>query len=476
MLIYLLIKRLIKTNQTFHLLQKIITRQYFISMHFKMKNIQVFYSLALLILALPFIGKSQTIRTITLNEAIKLGLEHSQQLKISGAKYTIATAKREQFWGTQIPTVSLVSGYSRLSDNVAPFKFQTPGSSEAIILNPQILNQFTNRISAQQVVFSGLRAVNFYKSAEFLEKAAALDIDKDRIEIKNNIAAAYYNLYKLEASNEILGENLKVLRGRYNDVQNFVKNGTALENDALKADLAISQLEMAKKDVENAIHVALYNACILLGLPTDTRLELDKSNIFPEKTLNSLDFYLNSLTSRPDISATELRRQSAFKNIEVAKGGVYPVISLNANYYENRPNQRVFPQQDAFKGTWDAGILLTYNLTGAYTTKFQVKEAQANLAQTDAFKTQITEGAKMEVTANFYAYQSAIDKIALTLKSITQSTENQRVMKNKFDAQMITIGELLDSDFLVLQAKLNLEAAKSDAEIAYYKLLKSVGN
>ena len=243
-------------------------------MHFTMKNRQVFYSLALLFLALPFIGKSQSIRTINLDEAIKLGLEHSQQLKISGAKYTIATAKREQIWGTQIPSVNLVSGYSRLSDNVAPFKFQTPGSSEAIILNPQILNQFTNRISAQQVVFSGFRAVNFYKSAEFLEKAAALDIDKDRIEIKNNIAAAYYNLYKLEASYEILGENLKVLRGRYNDVQNFVKNGTALDNDALKADLAISQLEMAKKDVENTIHVALYNACILLGLPTDTRLEL----------------------------------------------------------------------------------------------------------------------------------------------------------------------------------------------------------
>ena len=441
-----------------------------------MKNRQVFYSLALLFLALPFIAKSQTVRTITLDEAIKLGLKHSQQLKISGVKYTIATAKREQFWGTQIPAISLVSGYSRLSDNVAPFKFQTPGTSETIILNPQILNQFTNRISAQQVVFSGFRSVNFYKSAEFLEKAAALDIDKDRIEIKNNIAAAYYNLYKLQSSDEILGENLKVLRGRYNDVQNFVKNGTALENDALKSDLAISQLEMAKSDVENGIKVAQYNMCILLGLPTDTRIELDKSKLFPEKTVNSLDFYLNSLTSRPDINATELRRQAALKGIEVAKGNVYPVISLNANYYENRPNQRVFPQQDAFKGTWDAGILLIYNLTGAYTTKFQVKEAQANLAQTDALKTQMTEGAKMEVTANFYAYQSAINKIALTLKSIAQSTENQRVMKNKFDAQMITIGELLDADFLVIQSKLNLETAKADAEMAYYKLLKSVGN
>ncbi len=60
-------------------------------------------------------------------------------------------------------------------------------------------------------------------------------------------------------------------------------------------------------------------------------------------------------------------------------------------------------------------------------------------------------------------------------KTITQTTENQRVMKNRYNNQLSTIGELLDSDFLVLQAKINLETAKADAELAYYKLLKAVG-
>ena len=440
-----------------------------------MKKFKSLLYLVIVLLTLPNSARSQNSKVLTLDEAIKFGLENSKQLKVTGTKLDIAKAKREQYWNAQIPNVNLTSNYSRLSDNITPFKIQLPGTTEALALNPQILNQFTNKISAQQIIFSGLRATNFYKSSEYLEKAAALDVDKDRIEIKNNIAAAYYNLYKLQSSKEILDENLKVLRGRFNDIQNFVKNGTALENDALRADLAISQVELTKKDVENAIEVSNFNLNIMLGLPTETRIELDKSTLFPEKTLGSLDSYLKSLDSRPDIASTEMRRQAVIKNIDVVKGQVYPVVSLNANYYENRPNQRVFPQQDAFKGTWDAGIQLTYNLSALYTTKFQVKEAQANLVQSNALKDQITEGAKMEINASFYAYQSALEKISLIQKSILQATENQRVMKNRFDAQVITIGELLDADYLVLQAKLNLETAKADAETAYYKLMKAVG-
>jgi outer membrane protein TolC len=48
-------------------------------------------------------------------------------------------------------------------------------------------------------------------------------------------------------------------------------------------------------------------------------------------------------------------------------------------------------------------------------------------------------------------------------------------MKNRYNNQLSTIGELLDADFLVLQSKLNLVNTKADAELAYYKLLKAVG-
>lgn len=422
----------------------------------------------IIFLMIPFLSFAQTTKTLTLDEAIQLGMSNSKQLKVTGTKLDIAKAKRSQYWNAQIPNVTLNSSYYRLSDNVDPFKL---GAFEI----PQIINQTTNRLSASQIVFSGFRAIRFYESSEFLEKAAALDIDKDKIEIKNNIVSAYLNLYKLTVSQQILAENGNVLRGRLNDAKNFVKQGTALENDQLKAELAVSQIEISQKEVANAIEANNFNINLMLGLPTETKLELDTTTLFAEKLVSDLNSYLNGIDARPDIAATNLRGQAASKMVEVAKGGLYPTISVGANAYYNNPNQRLFPPAAIFKGTADIGIALSYNLTNLYTGKYQIQEAQANVAQVNWMKSQLSDAAKMEVNNNYYAYQTAVEKIKLTEKTIVQSTENQRVMKNRYNNQLSTIGELLDADFLVLQSKLNLVNTKADAELAYYKLLKAVG-
>jgi outer membrane protein len=433
------------------------------------------YLFLVVFLATALTVNSQTTKSLTLEEAVRLGVEASQQVKVSGAKLDATKAKTLQYRNAVLPNVSLNSAYTRVSDNITPFSVKFPGATEAVALNPQILNQFTNRLSAQAFVFTGWRAKNFFESAQFLEKAAGLDIERDKIEVKNNIVSAYLNLLKLQTSKEIVAKNGDVLRGRLNDVKNFVKNGTALENDQLKAEIAVSQLDLTVKDFDNAIEVANFNLDLMLGLPTSTRIEVDKKKLFEEKTISDLTNYLASLDTRPDLMAADLRNKATAKGVEIAKGAMLPTVSVGGNAYLNNPNQRVFPQQDAFKGTWDLGIQLSYNLTSLYTAKAQIQEAQANVAVANAQRQQLSDVAKMEVNGNFYAYQSALEKIKLNEKIIVQTTENQRVMKNRYTAQVATITELLDADFLVLQSKLNLESAKTDAEAAYYKLQKSVG-
>lgn len=435
-----------------------------------MRNLKIaFFSTLLLLSGLL---KAQNSKILTLDEAIQLGMSNSYQIKMTGAKLDVAKAKTMQYRNALVPTVTLNSSYYRLSDNIEPFVLRS-SSGEFIV--PQILNQVNNRLSASQVVYSGWRAMNFYESAGFLEKAATLDVDKDKIEIKNNIAAAYFNLYKLQVSSSILEKNGDVLRGRLSDVKSYVKNGTALKNDQLKVELALSQLEMNQKEVANAIEVANFNLNLLLGLLTDTKIEVDKNTLFNDKTVSDLPQYLGGIGSRPDLMATELRTKSAAKMVEVAKGGLYPTISVGANAYLNNPHQRMFPPTATFKGTWDVGVNLSYNITNLFTGKYQIQEAQANVAQMSFLKNQMTDAAKMEVNSSYYAYQTALEKIKLTEKAIQQATENQRVMKNRYEAQISTIGELLDADFMVLQSKINVESLKADAEIAYYKLLKAVG-
>ena len=417
---------------------------------------------------------SQAQRILTLTDARKLGMDHSTLLKTDAAKTAIAQLKTKQIWNAQIPTVSLSSAYSRLSDNITPFTIKFPNGTEQA-LNPQILNQFSNRLSIQQVVFSGWRAKNYFEANQYLEKAVALDADKNKAEVRFNIQSAVLNLAKLQKTQTILSENLKVLKGRQTDTKNFVAQGTALENDLLKVDLAISQLETAKIEIENAIATAQFALAIILGLPESEAITIDEKDLTSNESASDLNTYLKmAVANRSELAALEQRNMATTKQVEIARGAYYPVVTIGANAYLNNPNQRVFPQQDAFKGTWDAGIALQWNLTNLYSNKYNLQEAQVSQSQVQLQKTQLSEGIKTEVAANYYAYQTSIAKDALQGKFITQTTENQRVTKNKYNAQLSTLTDLLEADFMLFQAQENALSSKIDKQIAFYKLVKAV--
>jgi outer membrane protein TolC len=423
------------------------------------------------------VGAAQT-RLLTLDDAVRLGMEQSRQLKLSNSKLEVARLKIKQYWLALVPNVTVNSAYSRLSDNIEPYKFRIPVNGTVLeqTFNPQVLNQFSNKLSVQQVLFSGFRVINFYKSAEILEKAVALDVEKEKVDVKNNIIIAVLNLYKIQQTRRALDSQIYVLKNRQNDVKNFVKQGTVLENDWLKVDLALTQVETAQQELDHHIAIAQFALATLLGLPDSETVVLDEKSLFVTHEPLDLNAYLNAAASaRLDLAALEQRRLVSNKMLDIAKGGNMPTISAGANAYYNNPNQRVFPQTDAFKGTWDIGLSLSWNLTTLYTNPLLVQEAQINVAQVGLQREQLNEGVRTEVATAFYNFKTGVSKAAFSQKSIAQAIENQRITKNRYAAQVAPLSELLEADFLLFQNLIYDIAGKTETEIAYYKLMKAVG-
>ena len=438
----------------------------------RLRLLLTFFSLTFLFCAHV---QAQTERAITIDDAIELGLKNSNQIKTSMARLNVVSAKRQQYWNAQLPNVTASAGYTRISDNITPFSFQFPGSSDVIVLNPQILNQYSMLLGAQQTVFSGFRAINFYKSSEFQEKAAALDVDKDKTEVKNLIEITFLNILKLQRIKQILEQNATVFQSRKKDATNFFKNGTGLENDVLKTDLALLQIKTTQNDVENSIKATKYNLVVLLSLPDDTTLTLDEKNAVADPlTVSDLNAYVKMVDARPEIAAAGYRKQASESLLEVAKGNYFPTVRVFGNIVNSDPNLRVFPQVDQFKATWELGLTLNYNITNLFTNKYQVSEAKANIDVAQNQRNGLVNMAKTEVSNAFYALQSANYKLELYKQAVTQSTENARVIKNRYNSQISTVTESLDADFEALQAKINLENAVLDSEIARRKLLKTV--
>ena len=420
--------------------------------------------------------KAQTVRNLSLDEAIELGIQNSKQLAMANGKVAVMQARVAQIKNMLIPSVNASVNYTRISDNVEPFKVQFSPAAQPVSLNPQILDQSYNRLGVQTGLFTGFRAINTLKSTQYLEQAAQLDAEKDKADIRLNIINAYYNYFKLIASKQILEENLQRFDHRLTDTKLFLNQGIALQNDVLKLELHKANLQQNIADVQGAIDIATFNLALMLGLATDTKINLNESLNKTSRTIaQTNELIIEALQNRYEIKANQYRQQASKKAIEISKSYYYPVINVGANYDYNLPNQRVFPQENAFKGTWFAGITASYNLVNLYSAKDLVREQNVNYQQTISLNAMSEDVVKMDVNANASAYHTALQKITLANKSIDQATENQRIMQTRYTNQIATLTDLLEADALYSQAQLNLINANADAEIAYAKLQKSIG-
>ncbi len=436
-----------------------------------------------LILILFFIASllhcfAQTTKVLTLDEAIKAGVDNSKQLKISMSKANLASEKSKEYETDLYPSIKASAGYTRLSP-VSPFTFEFPGSTTVYTFFPVYLNAYSSQVSAIEPIYTGMRAKYTLESQHYLEQAAKFDIDKDKTDVIFNIINAYLNIYKIKASEALIDQNIDEIKQHVNETENYEKQGTAIHNDVLRVDLQLSNAEFTKLDLQNSYEAAIYDLGILLGMPEGSHIDIDTNEVslFSIKEIKSKEDYIkDAINNRGDVKAMESRNKASETNVLVTKGASLPQVNLGADYYLANPNQRLIPPDDIFKATWDAGIYLSYDISSLYTNKHKIAQAKIQQEQTQDNYNLLLDNIKMEVNQSYTAYKESQQKIDLSKKTIVQADENYRTMHSRYTNHIALLSDLLDANISLLQAKMNLALSTADAEVAYYKLMKAIGN
>lgn len=431
------------------------------------------HAISLFFLFVTVSAFGQETKTISLQEAFQLAAQNSKQVKLDSLKKEALSIKKQQTQNAMFPVLGLTSAYTRLSNNIEPFSISVPGLG-SMALNPQILNQFVNRFSVQQPIFQGLRNWNNLKAIKLQNTAADYDILKDNQDLKWNIVQTYYNLYKLQQTSNLLDSTIAQTQVRINDLIKFKKEGLILNNDVMRAELQKTNLLVSLADVESNIQTLNYNLNILLGMDGNTKIIVTDIPGMTAYSAISGD-YNQAFAVRPELNALEYKNKAAAYQVKAAKSAYMPTINFIGNGYYNNPNQRVFPQENKFKATWDVGVSVSWNIMQAYTAKAVVNDSKNQKLQLENAIAQAKEGIQMEVNANLKAYQVTQMKIDLAQKAIEQATENKRILNNRFNAQLALLNDVLEADILLLQAQTTLLNAQADQAIAYYKLQKSLG-
>jgi len=418
-------------------------------------------------------ANAQNQNVLSLEQAVNLGLAHSKQLLLDSINVQIADSKIAQNKNTALPQLSANLSYIRISDNITPFQVALPTGN--IVLNPQILNQSYNSLQARQLIWAGGKVKYANQLLNFDKQAIAFDSEKNKVEVAYTISSLWYGLYTIKQSKKIVNANIELLRNQRKDANNFVNQGIILENEVLKIDLAITGLETNLSELENTMAQLHFNLAVLTGLDINQGLDISETLQASAQAENNMNPYLEkALANRAELKGLSLRKEQAGTSLKLAKGDFLPTLSAGANYNYDQPNQRLFPNQPVFTGTWDLGVFLNWNISSLYTNKDKIKESKLSLDRVNTVIEQAKEGIQIEVNTDYNNYLQAKNKIKLVQKSIAQATENFRVEENKFKANTTTSTDYLMANTQLLQAKLNLVSAQANAELAFKKLLKSI--
>lgn len=409
-------------------------------------------------------------KTLTLPEAIQLGLQNSKTLKLSQAKIDEAVSQYNQAKDRALPTGSVSFTYDR-----AQIPYNDLSFGKLSLALPKSANAYLGITSLNETIFAGNKLKYAQQSTELLSQVSRLDAEKDKDEITYDVINSYYDLYKVLQSQKVVNQNITTIDAQIHQSQRFFDQGLVTKNDVLRFQLQKANVQLNGLDLENNRKIVNYNLDILLGLPETTTIHID-TLVADAKTVGPLSAYIDSaMANRQEVKQLALRSKVADYNVKSIKANTLPTLSAGVSGYYVDANGSPIPKIGNFITPVTIGATLSWNFGSLWTNKNKVAEARIQSNEVVINQGITGDRVKNEVNESYQNYLTALDKINLLQTSITQAGENNNILESKYKSNIASATDRADAETLLYQAQINLELAKADAGLAYYTLLKSTG-
>jgi outer membrane protein TolC len=409
-------------------------------------------------------------RVITLDEAIKLGVENSNVIKLSRTKVDEAVSQYNQAKDKSLPTGSASFGYDR-----AQIPANKVDIGPASLTLPTSANAYLGNLSVNQLILGGHKLRYAQQSTELLAQVARLGADNDKDQITYDIIQSYYTLYKVLQSKKVVEQNIATIDDQIKQSQRFFDQGLVTKNDVLRFQLQRANIQLTGIDLETNRKIVNYNLDVLLGLPETTQLAISEI-VRDNQQVGPVAGYVDTaLANRIEVKQLDIRSKVAETNISSVKANTLPTLAASTSAYYIGFSADPVPQSGKYITPITIGLNLSWNFSSLWSNKNKVTEAKIQRQELEFNKAIEINEVKKQVNQSYQAYVEALDKIKLLQTSIDQAGENNKILDSKYKSNIASATDRADAEVLLFQAQINLELAKADAGLAYYALLKSTG-
>jgi outer membrane protein len=407
-------------------------------------------------------------RELTLDEAIKIGLENAPKIVAASGDYVAAQQRVYEALAPLLPQLTGQWGGNRTQ----------VASTTTGVLNPGVQGRVPSRVvttqatttsgtvTASQLLFDFGKTWAATDAAKATAESFRQNVELQKQTIVVNVKTSYFTLL---LARRLVGVNAAALdRALLNlkSAQGFYAVGTQPKSFVTRAEVDVANGRVSLIQAQNAVALARVSLNTAMGIAISAPTEVKDTLAYEPYSVDSEALVTEALQHRPDYLAVKAQADAAAATVRQRFRNFFPNLVASGTYGGF---------SGGFDPIWNYGVQLTWSLFDGGNMIAQYKEAKANL---DAFQARVRDSELsvwQDVQQSYLNMISAEQQIGAAQKAVDSAQENFQLSQGRFDAGVANIIELTDAQLALTQAQSSEAQALANYRIAIAQLERAIG-
>lgn len=397
-------------------------------------------------------GYAQDAQPITLEEAISIALENSNQLEVARNNVELSESQVRSEKADYFPSLN-----ANMSGNRSIGRSFNQDIGEIVT---ETTNSFNSSMSADLPIFSGLENLHSLRSSQYDRQSGEENLRRVREDIIFNTATNYLQLILDKEFLRIDRENLEASRKTLEQVQAQVEVGSRPQGDLYNQEATVANNELAVVNSENAVESSRLQ--LIQTLQVDPRKEYDFAlPEINEQTAAAADYDLEQLVTtalenRSDLKSEEYNIESIRHQLSATRGSLYPSLNLNGSVSSRYSDGIPLNFEDQF---FDQninrrfGLSLTIPIFGNLNTRTNVQSQQINYKNAKLNLEDLELQVVQEVNQAYNDYRSYVKQLESSEKALQAAERSYQTQRERYEVGAGTLIELSDANAQYTEAQ-----------------------
>jgi outer membrane protein TolC len=283
------------------------------------------------------------------------------------------------------------------------------------------------------------------------------------------VAAAYFGVLQARANRVVAAEAVERAEAHLRDARNFVKRGTAVRNDVLRAEVLVAEMKLGlvRARTAEAVAVAALNRTIGINVSRPTEV-VDQPEEPPFALSLGRSLQL-AVDSREEFQVVLRAIAAARFGADHARADFWPhVYVAGMAVHEEGPTVTA-------NDLANVGLNIQFNFFEGGRRLARLEAARSEIREAVARAKDICDRIAFEVNAAWLEIADARERIGLARTAVTHGRENLRVVSGLFRQGDATPTDVVDAELALVRAQQSYYTALYEYQTALARLEYAVG-